>query len=152
MNAAANLVELHEGGCVCGSIRYRVRGPSLMGIVCHCKFCQKRLATSYAVIAWFNDADVEFMQGTLTAYEHHSDESGRWLKIGFCGKCGTTLTHTAEVRPGFRAIAAGTFDDPDWFRVDRHIWTQSARPWVAIPADVEVYTQGSSGNAKPIER
>ena len=141
--------EVHEGGCACGAVRYRVHGPAMLGIVCHCKFCQRRLASAFAVIAWFNEQDVEFTQGALTEYQHHSDESGRWLKMGFCGKCGTTLTHTAEVRPGLRAIAGGTFDDPDWFRIDRHIWTSSMRPWVAIPSDVTVFPQGSAGISPP---
>ena len=39
----------------------------------------------------------------------------------------------AAARPGPRGISAGTFDDKDWFRVDRHIWARSARPWGATP-------------------
>ena len=65
--------------------------------------------------------------------------------------CGATVTHTTELRPGLRGIAAGTLDNPDCFRIDRHIWTRSARPWVAIPGGVEVYDKGSAG-AKPLRR
>lgn len=137
--------ELHEGGCVCGAVRYRVRGDPVVAAVCHCTFCQRRLGSAFAVFAYFNDENVEFTRGQLTEYEHRSDESGRWLKMQFCVSCGTTLTHTAEVRPGLRSIAAGTFDDPDWLRIERHIWVRSKRPWVAIPADVAVFPQGSAG-------
>jgi hypothetical protein len=62
--------------------------------------------------------------------------------MSFCPKCGTTISHTAEIRPGMRTIAGGTFDDPTWFRIDRHIWVQSKLPWVAIPPDVAAYAQG----------
>ncbi len=135
--------EIHEGGCLCGAVRYRTKGAPVVGLVCHCRFCQQRLAGAFAVVAYFNEDQVEIGPGPLKEYEHHSDESGRWLKMGFCANCGTTVTHSAELRPGMRAIAAGTFDEPDWFRIDRHVWTRSKRPWVAIPADVSQFPQGS---------
>ena len=95
--------EVHEGGCVCGAVRYRVRGEPVVGMACHCRFCQQRLGTAFALVAYF------------------------------------------EVRPGLRSIAAGTFDDPDWIRIERHIWARSKRPWVSVPADVTVFPQGSAG-------
>ena len=141
--------EVHEGGCACGAVRYRTRGEPVVGLVCHCRFCQRRLASAFAVVAYFADAQVEFLQGALTSREHRSDESGRWLRMEFCPLCGTTITHTTELRPGHRAIAGGTFDDPAWFRIERHIWTRSALPWVAIPPDVAAFPEASPGNAVP---
>ena len=145
------MTESHEGGCVCGAVRYRVKAPPQAGLVCHCTWCQRRTGSAFAFAAYFNEADVELLQGRMTAYEHRSDETGRWLRIEFCPVCGTPVTHTAELRPGLRGIAVGTLDDKDWFRIDRHIWSRSARPWVAIPEGVEVYEKGSAG-ATPIRR
>ena len=136
--------EFHEGGCACGDVRYRVRGEPVVTIACHCKFCQKQLGSAFRTTAWFDENSVEFTKGQLKSYEHRSDESGRWVKMEFCPRCGATVTHTAEVRPGARAMAIGTFDDPGWIRLARHIWTRSKRPWVGIPADVEVFPQGSA--------
>ena len=141
--------DIHTGSCACGAVRYRVRGNPAFGLVCHCRFCQKRLASAFAVIAYFDEQAVEFVQGKLAECEHRSDESGRWLRMNFCPKCGTTVSHTAEVRPGMRAIAGGTFDDPDWFAIERHIWTKSKRPWVAIPEGVATYPQGTAGVPAP---
>lgn len=139
--------DVHEGGCACGAVRYRVRGQPVVGLVCHCTFCQRRLASAFAVVAYFNEQDVEITQGQLTRYEHRSDESDRWLRMEFCPVCGTTIGHTAEARSGLRGVAGGTFDDPDWFKIERHVWVQSARPWVSIPSDVTVYRKGSVGSA-----
>jgi hypothetical protein len=135
--------EFHSGGCACGQIRYRVSGKPNFVAVCHCKFCQRRLASAFAILAAFDENAVEITQGNPVACEHRSDESGRWLKMSFCPNCGTTIAHTAEVRPGMRTIAAGTFDDNQWFTIDRHIWTQSKQPWVTIPADVTAYPKGA---------
>ena len=136
------MTDIHTGGCACGAVRYRVHGDPVAGTVCHCKFCQKRLASAFAVLAMFKQEAVELLQGELSEVEHHSDVSGRWLRMRFCPVCGTTISHTAELRPGMRMIAAGTFDDANWFNIDRHIWVESKLPWVVVPKDVESYPQG----------
>jgi hypothetical protein len=143
--------EMHEGGCVCGAVRYRVKAKPQAGLVCHCNWCQRRSGSAFAFVAYFNEGDVEFLRGRMTAYEHRSDETGRWLKIEFCPVCGTPVSHTTELRPGLRGISAGTLDERDWFPIDRHIWSRSARPWVAIPEGVDVYEKGSAG-ATPVKR
>jgi hypothetical protein len=139
--------EIHEGGCICGAVRYRVSGKPAIGLVCHCRFCQRRSGSAFAVIGYFDERSVEIVKGKLALHEHRSDESGRWLRIEFCPACGTTVTHTAELRPGMRAIAGSSFDEPDWFRIERHIWTRSKRPWVQIPPDVAVFPKGSTSSA-----
>lgn len=75
-----------EGGCLCGAVRYRVRGKPVVSVVCHCKFCQRRLGSAFATFAYFDETNVEFIQGHVTEYEHRSDESGRWLRMQFCSK------------------------------------------------------------------
>ena len=138
-------MDIHEGGCACGAVRYRVRGQPVVGMACHCRFCQVRLGTAFSLVAYFDEKNIEFTRGELSQYEHRSDESGRWLRLQFCPRCGTTLTHTAEVRPGLRSLSIGTFDDPAWIKVERHIWTQSKRPWVSIPDGVATFPKGSAG-------
>ncbi|MEQ1880339.1 MAG: GFA family protein [Burkholderiales bacterium] len=140
--------EVHSGGCACGAVRYRVHGKPVLVTVCHCKFCQRRLASAFAVLATFEEKSVEVLQGKISQCEHRSDVSGRWLRMSFCPACGTTVTHAAELRPGMRTIAAGTLDDQDWFSIDRHIWTQSKRPWVTVPPGVATYAQGYVANPK----
>jgi len=138
------LIENHSGGCACGAVRYRVVGKPLFSTVCHCRFCQRRLASAFAIIASFDAQAVTFLQGQTSECEHRSDESGRWLRMRFCPACGTTVAHTAELRPGLISIAAGTFDKTDWFAIDRHIWVQSKQPWVSIPAGVASFMQGAA--------
>ena len=135
--------DIHNGGCACGAVRYRVHGKPTVATVCHCTFCQRRLASAFAVLATFPEQAVEVVQGELAECEHRSDESSRWLKMTFCPKCGTTVSHTAEVRPGFRTIAAGTFDNQDWFSIDRHMWTRSKQPWVTIPEGMTSYPRAA---------
>ena len=100
--------DVHEGGCACGAVRYRALGQPVIAQVCHCRFCQRRTGSAFAVLAVFKDGDVAISRGRLMLCEHRS---------------------------------AGTFDDPGWLRIDRHIWTRSARSWVPIPSGVELFSQ-----------
>jgi hypothetical protein len=134
-----------EGGCLCGAVRYRVRGNPSRTVVCHCKFCQRCTGSAFAVWPTFALHDVK-TTGTLSAYEHRSDESGRWIRLYFCPRCGTTVTSTFEEGPGEIAILGGTFDDTAWLTVDRHVWTRSKHPWVSLPAGVAVFEKGSSAS------
>jgi hypothetical protein len=134
--------EVHTGGCACGAIRYRTHGKPMFGTVCHCTFCQRRLASAFAVLATFPQEAVELVQGEPAQREYRSDESGRWLRMHFCRDCGTTVFHVAEVRPTACTVAGGSFDDPSWFSVTRHIWVRSKQPWVSIPPDVEAFERG----------
>jgi hypothetical protein len=105
--------------------------------VCHCTYCQRRTGTAFAEAAFFRNENVEISGGPLSTYEHRSDESGRWLRLEFCPRCGTNVTFTFERVPGDRGICIGTFDDPGWVKIDRHIWTRSAHHWMVLPPDVE---------------
>lgn len=131
----------HEGGCVCGAVRYRVKNPPTVALVCHCTFCRRRTGSAFGVGAYFRDEDVEFLAGERGSYEHRSDETRRWLKVEFCNRCGGNITWTLELRPGTRAIAAGSFDDPSWLRIERHIWTRSATGWALIPEGMNTFAQ-----------
>jgi hypothetical protein len=124
-------------------VRYCVIGKPQVATVCHCKFCQKRLASAFAVLAAFPEESVEVVHGELVEWEHRSDVSGRWLKMRFCPKCGTTVSHTSQIRRGFRIIAVPTLDEQGWFDIDRHIWTRSKMPWVTIPEGVAVYSEAA---------
>ena len=134
--------DVHEGGCLCRDIRYRAHGLPLETIVCHCRFCQCRTGAAFGVEVFFLTGRVELIGSPPKIYEHRSQESGRWLRQDFCPRCGTTIGLTAERRPGQRGLNGGTFDDPTWFTVSKHIWTASKVPWVKIPADVPCLLSG----------
>jgi len=70
----------HEGGCVCGAVRYRVINAPARTSACHCRFCQRRTGSAFGIGAYFREADVEILSGELKTYEHRSDETQRWLR------------------------------------------------------------------------
>jgi hypothetical protein len=133
------MAEIHEGGCLCGAVRYRVTGESNLTGVCHCTLCKRRTGSALGISAYFDESAVQITSGVMNTYESCSDESNRWVKSEFCPTCGTTVRWTAELFPGARGIAVGTFDDPNWIKPAAHFWTRSALHWMAFPADDQVF-------------
>ena len=133
--------EAIEGGCLCGAVRYRVRNKPVRTVLCHCIDCQRRTGSAFGIGAYFKAEDVEILKGTLKAHQINSDVSGRWLRFEHCVECGTNVTWTIELRPGARAIAVGTLDEPNAFPVDAHVFMRSAHDWFVPPPGVDAFEQ-----------
>ena len=135
--------EVHEGGCLCRASRYHVMGDPLRVSVCHCTFCQRRTGSACGIGVFFAEENVELTGDALTTYEHTSDESNLRIRLNFCPRCGTAVTATLERFPDGRVIFGGTFDDPNWFKIERHIWTRSVQHWMVFPDDVERFEKSA---------
>ena len=133
---------MHTGGCVCGAARFTAADP-LRVTICHCTWCQRRTGTAFVTEVVFDADKVEIAGDTVARYRHVSDESGRWLDVEFCGRCGSNLGFTLEMAPGIRTLPAGAFDDPAWIRSDslkiRHVFLRSRRDWSDLTPMVEQY-------------
>ncbi|MCL6729004.1 GFA family protein [Sphingomonas hankyongi] len=132
----------HEGGCLCGDVRYTTSAEPVRVTVCYCTFCQRLTGSAYLVEPIFRREDME-VRGAPKAYERRSDGSGKIVKVHFCGRCGTSLYLSFERFPDFLGLLGGTFDDPNWFDrgpgKSRHIFTRHAQAGVILPPGVEIY-------------
>jgi hypothetical protein len=133
MTNAVSARSPQEGGCQCGAVRYRTTGTPVRTMACHCSTCKLRTGAAYGIGVYFNELDVEFLQGEMSKYRFESGTSGRWLQNEFCNQCGATVTWTLEMRPGLLGIAGGSFDNPNWYDIEGHIWTRSARSDMCYP-------------------
>jgi len=135
--------EIHEGGCLCGAVRFRARNEPQRCGACHCTYCQKRTGSAFGIGAYFKTEDVEMRGDGMRTYEHRSDETGRWIRQEFCPRCGTVVTWTVEALPGLRALAVGSFDEPKRLKIERHGWLRSAHSWFTPPEGVEHHQKGT---------
>ena len=104
--------QVHEGGCLCGAVRYRVTGEPVRTSVCHCRKCQARTGSAFGIGAYFREADVE-LRGALTTYEYRSDETRRWLRTQFCPRCSTTHSCLERVQTWrWQSSQRGSSKDP----------------------------------------
>src|SRR5262245_61866907 len=100
--------QIHEGGCLCGAVRYRGEGNSdeIEGTgICHCTFCRRRTGSAFGVAGYFPEPALTVTRGKLQSYQYRSDETHRWLRNEFCPTCGTTVTWIGEWNPSLRGVA-----------------------------------------------
>ena len=137
----------HEGGCVCGMIRYRVVGEPRSIVHCHCHFCQKSTGGAGAITAYFSRSAHILLQGEPSAYAHRSETSGKPLRVHFCPRCGGRVMVLVDRIPDIVGVPVGTFDDPEWFepaKNRRYIFMSSARSGTVIPPGVAAFEHAST--------
>jgi hypothetical protein len=133
--------EVHEGGCACGNVRYRVKGKPRRVSACCCRWCQRRTGSVLGVSVYFAEEDVEFLSGSLRSYRLTSD-AGRWIESRFCDHCGTTVCWLLEFLPDMIGLSGGTFDDPAvWGTPERFVFARSKPDWLCLSQDIPSYTQ-----------
>lgn len=104
------------GSCLCGAVRFRIKG-ALRGVVyCHCSQCRRQ---SGHVVAATNarDADIVIEGREALRWYGASDIAKR----GFCGTCGSLLFWKHNELDSI-SIMAGSFDQPSGLAGERHIF------------------------------
>ena len=136
---------VHQGGCLCGEVRYRTIAKPVRITICHCTFCQRLTGSAYLVEPIFKREHVILDGVQAKAYDHRSDTSGKRVTMHFCGRCATTIYLDLERFPQILGLCGGTFDDPNWFDRDadicRHIFTRSAQNGVVLPSGYPLYQE-----------
>jgi hypothetical protein len=107
---------VRTGGCLCGSVRYEVRGTLRPVIMCHCTQCRRTTGHFMAATAARLGDFRLLSEGELRWYR-----SSQQARRGFCARCGSTLFWEGEARD-YLSIAAGTLDDSSGLAVAGHIF------------------------------
>ncbi|MFC3532678.1 GFA family protein [Vogesella facilis] len=128
-------MQVLDGGCQCGQLRYRVSGRVAALFACHCRDCQRHSASAFGMALWLRDYQLTLLQGRSAQWARHTP-GGKVTDCHFCPQCGSRLFHHNRATPQFLSIKPGSLDDTSWLRPAAHIWTDSAQPWLPLPVDV----------------
>lgn len=112
------------GSCLCGEVRYEVRGPFPKLYQCHCSLCRKQggsVSNTGLIVA----AD----KFCWTAGE---SGIGRWqrptgFRSWFCARCGSTVPNPLR-DTGYVWVPAGTLDDDAAFEIGAQLFLASRMP------------------------
>jgi len=116
----------HEGGCLCGGVRYRVTGPLRPVVMCHCTQCRRVTGHVMAATA-ARRTDFRFLREDGLRWYQSSAEARR----GFCGRCASTLFWDGVGR-GYISIAVGTLDDTRGLTIAQHIFVANKGDYYSI--------------------
>lgn len=131
-------MEAHEGGCLCGAIRYVCEGAPCKTSLCFCTQCQRQTGAAMPAFATFLVDRVRVVRGEPKSYR----ASPRAVRQ-FCGDCGSTLFWRAD---GSRDVDVflGTLDDRGAVAPPAYaLWTKHRVPWLGELPGVRSYVEGN---------
>ncbi len=105
------------GGCLCGAVRYELRGEIRGVYNCHCGQCRRSHGHIGAYSSVTHDQITFTEERGLKWYT-----SSPLARRGFCGDCGSSLFWEPADR-NHLAVAAGSFDQPSGLTTLGHIFT-----------------------------
>lgn len=122
---------MHIGSCLCGTVRYEIRGDIGPGFYCHCSRCRKASGSAFASNAVVAADDFVVTAGQ-EALKTFVADSG--LHRSFCGNCGSPILSQREGLPQVR-VRLGTLDSPLEQGPQAHIYVDSSAGWCELPDD-----------------
>ena len=126
----------HAASCRCGQLRAIASGEPVRVSVCHCRNCQKRSGSAFAVQARW-PADQVAIEGRSNSHITVAD-SGNSATHYFCPECGSDVHYENHGKfEGLVAIPLGAFDEPYRLRPTFSVWEKRKHGWVEIVGDVE---------------
>ncbi len=128
--------EVHQGGCLCGAIRYRATGAPLRVGLCHCGQCRRQTGSALpSFVTWPRKA-VEITKGKPAGIRL-SDYATR----EFCRDCGSPLFWRADKGEDI-TVPLGSLDDAEAMpKPSYELWTERRLHWVPELPGIKSYRQ-----------
>ncbi len=120
---------LASGRCLCGAVRYEVRGPLADPHACHCGMC-RRQSGHFTVGTSAKRSDFELIAGDTLKWFRSSEIARR----GFCADCGSNMFWDGggeEIN-----ICAGSLDQPTGLKLVKHIYVEDKADYYEIDDDL----------------
>lgn len=124
------------GGCLCGAVRYEVRGPLRAVVNCHCAQC-RRTSGHFVAATAARSEDLTLVESDGLRWYESSPAARR----GFCRTCGASL-FWEPVSGGRVSIMAGTLDLPTGLQTAAHIFVDDAGDYYEIHDDLPKHPGG----------
>lgn len=128
------------GGCLCGAVRYEVRGPLRNVVNCHCSMCQK-LHGAFGAHTKARKANITLTQSDGLAWYKTSDVARR----GFCKLCGSSL-FWEPFELDATGILAGSLDGETGLETMGHIFVDEKSDFYEINDDLPKFEASSNGD------
>lgn len=130
------------GGCLCGAVRFEIRGELLAVLNCHCSKCRRFNGHIGAYTATLRDNLTITDTDGLKWYRSTLDETAEVYR-GFCKKCGSSLFWDPRENENI-SIAAGSIDEPTPLTTTAHVWVSQKGDYYTIEDDLPQHGEGRS--------
>jgi hypothetical protein len=129
---------MHQGSCLCGSVRYEIAGDLGPIAFCHCKLCQKASGSAFNAASQVATSDFHIVGGQDALAEY---ESSPGVFRVFCGQCGSPLFSRRDATPEFIRLRLGTLDTPVEGRPEAQIFVSEKADWFDLDDRIPAYAE-----------
>jgi hypothetical protein len=114
------------GSCLCGQVKFEIKGNFEAFFLCHCKYCQKDTGSAHAANLVSAKANLSWLAGEVTTKTFILPGT-RHTKT-FCKDCGSALP--SRVMDGkILVVPAGSLDSKVDVTPNAHIFYASKAGW-----------------------
>lgn len=114
------------GSCLCGKVKYEVRGRFESFFLCHCKFCQKDSGSAHSANLFSTTSKLNWLSGEKLVNTFDLPNT-RHVK-SFCENCGSALP-SIQNEGSLLVVPAGSLDVPVNIRPSAHLFVASKAKW-----------------------
>ncbi len=140
--------ETHDGGCLCGAVRYGIVGPINSVSHCHCNSCRRSAGAAF--VTWLT---VERERFAWTGAKPKQFASSPGVIREFCGDCGTDLTYANEKTAANTIdITLGSLDCAAGHPADRHVWTADRLEWLHLDEQLPAWPEWTHDHPEKLDR
>ena len=131
-----------EGGCLCGGVRYEVRGAFLRAGHCHCSRCRRHSGTAVCTQGRVRREDFRLTKGAglVRAFRPAGGAVNAFSSVCGSSLFGGTWPEGPEV-----SIRLGSVDGDPGIRPQCHTFVGSKAPWDEISDDLPQHDGPLSG-------
>jgi hypothetical protein len=131
-------MSMHRGSCLCGNVRYELRGELGEFGYCHCKSCRKASGSSHAANAPIDRSDFLLVRGGDTLREFESSP-GKFR--AFCSRCGSPIYAYLAASPSVLRIRLGSLDTEFTKQPRAHTFVADKAAWEPIKDDIPQFPE-----------
>jgi hypothetical protein len=130
-----------SGGCLCGSVRYRLHAEPRQTSNCHCLDCRRASGAPFVTWGSVRRHDVEIISGEVRKVRF----AGRLRSFAQC--CGTALFFEDHPDCEWLDVTMASLDQPQAYPPEVDIWIEDRLPWVGLDPSRPTYEQGRASLA-----
>lgn len=120
---------MYQGSCLCGTIKFQIKGAISDIVKCHCSLCRKAQGSAFATNGNVNTNEFSFISGEDNLSHYKASEN---QTKSFCKTCGSPIMSKNSLYPDKLRIRLGTIETNINERPTAHIFVASKANWDEI--------------------
>lgn len=129
----------YTGSCLCGGVRFRIRGAIGPVQICHCQQCRKAQGAALVTNAPVSTGSFSLESGDelLTTFN-----SSPGKHRAFCKTCGSPIYSRLDSLPGVVRIRLGLINEDIETTLGAHYYVTSKANWWPVCDTIEQFEAG----------